>query len=177
MLLTFDACAEFLLIGTDVVLYLENLLYLALVLNFVFYLAHSMCWIAKNSYIHRLCWTTSFIWHFRCAELQKNSYVWHCSWYASFFGTCDKLHCKSSYIWRLCSTTYFIWHCQCAALQNTSSNLRLCWTASFNWHSHRAACWKPLIFRACVELRLLLALPISSIAKYFLHLTLVLNFF
>ena len=121
-----------------------------------------MCFIEKTSYIWRLCWTLSFIWLVRCAELQKTLMFDAVVDTPLLCGTCDKLllhckrilllHCKSSYIWRLCSTTSFI------------------------WHSRRAACWKPLIFRACVELRLLLALPISSIAKYFLHLTLVLNF-
>ena len=160
-------------------LHLENLLYLALVLNFVFYLAFSMCRIAKKllylalmlhyvfhlalpinctaKYILFLALVLNCFFYLalsiRCAELQKTLMFDVVVDAPLLFGTCDKLHCKISYIWRLCSTTSFIWHCQCAA------------------------CWKPLIFRACVELRLLLALSISSIAKCFLHLTLVLNFF
>ena len=157
----------------------KKLLYLALMLHYVFHLALPINCTAK--YILFLALVLNCFFYLalsiRCAELQKTLMFDVVVDAPLLFGTCDKLHCKSSYIWRLCPTTSFIWHCQCAALQNESSNLRLCWTASFNWHSRRAACWKPLIFHACVELRLLLALPISSIAKYFLHLVLVLNFF
>jgi len=70
--LIFSACVQLCLsFRTADVLHVENLLYLSLVLNLFFESALLMNCIAKNSYIGRLWGTATFVWHYRCAALQK----------------------------------------------------------------------------------------------------------
>jgi len=128
----FGACAELrLLIGIAGVLHLENLLYLALVLNLVFF------------------------WLFRCAELQKILIFGVCVALRLLFGTADKLHCKIHLIFGACAEllllfgTFDVQNCKKTLMFDTVVDTPLFLALAISCIA------KVLIFGACAQLRIL----------------------
>jgi len=174
MLLTFDACAEFLLIGTAVVLYFENLLYLALVLNFVFYL-HCRCVELQKILIFIACAELLFLLALPMCCVLKISHNLCLCWTTSLFALPTSCMLKTSYIWRLWWTASFIWHWRYAAFRKplvfcSSVEFRLLFGTLDVLHC------KNLVFDAGVELSLLFGTFDKLHCKKLLCLTLVLNY-
>jgi len=104
--LIFGACLELLLLfGTANVLCCKTpFIFIPLIfgacVDYVFHLAFWHAALQSTSYIWRLCWTWSLIWHCWWAVLQHTSYIW--CWTTFWIDNVDVLNCIKPLIFGAC---------------------------------------------------------------------------